>query len=58
MTTTTTHLVISPVQKDPLRVQPFPSEQRQGDFDGPRASVDKVPVKDDGVSVRGRGEDS
>jgi hypothetical protein len=50
-------LVVPPVQKDPLRVQPFVREKRQGDLDGPRTSVDEISVEDDGVIVSRRGED-
>ena len=49
--------MVPPVQKDPLRVQPLVRKQRQGDLDGPRTSVDKVPVEDDGVVFGWRGED-
>jgi hypothetical protein len=49
--------MVPPVQKDPLRVQPLVREQRQGDLDRPRTSIDKVPVEDDGVVVGRRGED-
>jgi hypothetical protein len=49
--------MVPPVQKDPLRVQPLVREQRQGDLDRPRTSIDKVPVEDDGVVFGRRGED-
>jgi hypothetical protein len=52
-----TRLMVPPVQKDPLRVQPLVRKQRQGDLDGPRTSIDKVPVEDDGVVFGWRGED-
>jgi hypothetical protein len=52
-----TRLMVPPVQKDPLRVQPLVREQRQGDLDRPRTSIDKVPVEDDGVVFGRRGED-
>ena len=52
-----TRLMIPPVQKDSLRVQPLVRKQRQGDLDGPRTSIDKVSVEDDGVVFGRRGED-
>ena len=49
--------MIPSIQKYPLGVQPLVRKQRQGDFDGPRASIDKVSVEYDGVGFGRWGED-